>query len=272
MMMHRRCTPQILLLLLLTLASVTCFTTASSPVARRVSTAGDIYAFHPIHHGKDATSLLSSLSGGENQPAKPMPRTKIQAFLEKNFFLMGMVVAVSLARLFPWLGRNGGVLRPELFIGKFGVTFIFLLSGLSLELSELTEALTNYELNSAVQLTTFVAWPYFVGLPLTRTLKRLLPNLLPPTLLDGLLILTCLPTTVNMCIFLTAAAGGNVASALCNAVISNLAGIFVTPALLLRFFGTEVQLPFLSMVWKLCNKVLFPVGEYDHTEIFLDDS
>ena len=49
-------------------------------------------------------------------------------------------------------------------------------------------------------------------------------------------------------------------SALCNAVIGNMAGILLTPALLLRFFGTQVQLPFLAMVMKLVNKVVVPVG------------
>ena len=153
------------------------------------------------------------------------------------------------------------MLRPEIFIGKFGVTLIFLLSGLSLELSELKDAMSNYKLNGAIQIVTFVVWPYLIGLPLTNGLRTFLPNLLPPALLDGLLILTCLPTTINMCIFLTSASGGNVASSLCNAVISNLAGIFITPALLLRFFGTNIQLPFGSMVTKLCNMVLLPVGE-----------
>ena len=107
----------------------------------------------------------------------------------------------------------------------------------------------------------FVAWPFLVGLPLTKGLGAFLPNLLPKSILDGLLILTCLPTTINMCIILTTAAGGNVASALCNAVISNVMGIFVTPALLLRFFGESIELPFAAMVLKLCSKVLLPVGE-----------
>jgi len=99
-----------------------------------------------------------------------------------------------------------------------------------------------------------------VGLPLTQALRTFLPNLLPPPLLDGLLILSCLPTTINMAIFLTSACGGNVASALCNSVISNLAGVFITPALLFRFFGTDIQLPFVDMVMKLSNKVLLPVA------------
>ena len=60
---------------------------------------------------------------------------------------------------------------------------------------------------------------------------------------------------------LTGRAKGNVASALANAVFGNLFGIFATPALLMHFFGTMIELPFLKMVMKLCNKVLLPVGE-----------
>ena len=158
------------------------------------------------------------------------------------------------------------MLNPELFIGKYGVMFIFLISGLSLELSELTEAFANMKLNALTQGLSFLAWPLFAGIPLVQLFKKLCPNLLPSTLLDGLLILTCLPTTVNMCILLTSSAGGNVATALCNAVIGNILGIFVTPALLLRFFGTNVELPFVDMVFKLCNKVLLPVSKFQHND------
>jgi len=78
-------------------------------------------------------------------------------------------------------------------------------------------------------------------------------------LLDGILILSCLPTTVNMCVILTRSAGGSVASALCNAVIGNLFGVFVTPLLLMAFFGRTVTVPFFEVVAKLCKKVLLPV-------------
>lgn len=116
------------------------------------------------------------------------------------------------------------------------------------------------KLNGMIQLSTFGAWPFLVGLPLTRGIEKFVPNLLPKPLLEGILILTCLPTTINMCILLTSASGGNVATALCNTVISNMAGIFITPALLLRFFGKSIELPFFELVSKLCNKVLLPVA------------
>jgi len=62
-----------------------------------------------------------------------------------------------------------------------------------------------------------------------------------------------------MNVLLTSSAGGNVATALCNAVLSNMAGIFVTPALLLHFFGSTIDLPLLGMLRKLSRKVLLPV-------------
>jgi hypothetical protein len=39
-----------------------------------------------------------------------------------------------------------------------------------------------------------------------------------------------------------------------------LAGIFLTPALLFRFFGESIHLPFGFMCAKLCQMVLLPVG------------
>mmetsp|Transcript_26903 Transcript_26903/g.50378 ORF Transcript_26903/g.50378 Transcript_26903/m.50378 type:complete len:323 (-) Transcript_26903:974-1942(-) len=170
-----------------------------------------------------------------------------------------MLVAVLFAKVLPSLGKNGGILRPELFIGNYGVTVIFLLSGLSLQTSELTQAISNIKLNGLIQALIFGFWPFCIGVPLRYVLTNLLPNLIPPALVDGLLIMTCLPTTVNMCIMLTSASGGNVATAICNAVISNMAGIIFTPLLLLHFFGTTIQLPFGKMVLKLCQKVLLPV-------------
>ena len=215
-----------------------------------------------VNDAKSITQMNAIAAGGGNASSQPTSKMdKIRTIIQKNAFLLGMAVAVSFARLYPSLGVNGGVLKPELFIGKFGVTCIFLLSGVSLEVSELREAITNVKLNTIVQLGSFLAWPFLVGVPLVEGIKKLAPNLLPKPLLDGLIILTCLPTTVNMAVLLTGRAKGNVASALANAVFGNLFGIFATPALLMHFFGTMIELPFLKMVMKLCNKVLLPVGK-----------
>jgi sodium/bile acid cotransporter 7 len=194
-------------------------------------------------------------------PAIPLSQriSKVVQYANKNFFLIGMFTAVIFAKIIPSLGKNGGILRPELFIGNCGVALIFLLSGLSLQTKDLTQAISNVKLNGLVQLLIFGFWPFCIGLPLRYVLTRILPNLIPPALVDGILIMTTLPTTVNMCIMLTSTAGGNTASAICNAVISNLGGIVLTPLLLLKFFGASIHLPFGKMVLKLCQKVLLPV-------------
>ena len=154
----------------------------------------------------DAADVVK-LRGGSNSASSMMD--KISAYVSKNFFLLGMIFAVSFAKLFPELGKNGSALRPELFIGKYGVTTIFLLSGISLKLQELTNAVSNMKLNGLIQFVTFGAWPYLVGLPMTKGIELLFPGLLPTPLIEGLLILCCLPTTINMCIILTSAAGGS---------------------------------------------------------------
>lgn len=143
--------------------------------------------------------------GGDESSPETSPKLqwnqrvqKTRKFVDKNFFLVGMFVAVAASKVAPALGKNGGVLRPELFIGKFGVTLIFLLSGLSLELKQISDAASNYKLNLLIQFMTFVAWPFAIGVPSIHAARTLLPSFFPQPLLDGLLMMTMLPTTVNM--------------------------------------------------------------------------
>jgi solute carrier family 10 (sodium/bile acid cotransporter), member 7 len=208
-----------------------------------------------------AHDSISSLRDGANGTAADGDEKDILDFLSsarnfanKNFFLVGMFVAVILAKALPALGKNGGILRPELFIGNFGVTMIFFLSGVALPTSEMAQAISNVKMNCLIQALIFAVWPVCIGVPLKFLLATISPRLS-----DGILIMTTLPTTVNMCIMLTSASGGNAAVSICNAVISNMLGIFITPLWLFQFFGATIQLPFGSMVLKLCQKVLLPV-------------
>jgi solute carrier family 10 (sodium/bile acid cotransporter), member 7 len=224
------------------------------------------YSINRDRHGGSRLESPGYLQLSQRSQAYPedgkskTPRNfDVKKFVNKNFFLLAMPVAVGLARLFPSLGVSGGVLKPEKYIAKYGVALIFLISGLSLELDQLVKAISNVKLNLMIQVVSFLLWPFMIGVPLTSFLARSFPALMPQSLLDGILILTTLPTTVNMCIILTTSAGGNTAAAICNAVLSNIAGILITPALIFRFFGAQIKLPFVEMVVQLCNKVLLPV-------------
>lgn len=162
--------------------------------------------------GRSASPLFGAsvqVSDPSGNASTQLSWKNLRSFASKHFFLLGMLVAVALARAFPALGADGGVLRPELVLGRWGVSLIFLLSGLSLEVSQLAQAMSNVRLNAAVQLASFAVWPLLVGWPLRRLLPWCAPGLFPPELLDGLLVMSTLPTTVNMCVILTGSAGGD---------------------------------------------------------------
>lgn len=223
-------------------------------------------------------SPIFTLNGGQKQhKIQPLPTTakvninsnavqepeKAQGVLaaakkiiEQNFFLSGAIFSIFLAYLKPGVAKTGGLIRPEITISKFGVAGIFFLSGLSLRLREMLAAMTHLRLNALVQAVMFGATPlYYLGL--AQALRAWTP--LPAALVDGVLVLGTLPCTVNMCIALTTAAEGNVASAICNAVLGNLLGVFATPALLYRHFGHTVSVPFFTFLNKIILKVLIPL-------------
>lgn len=69
-----------------------------------------------------------------------------------------------------------------------------------------------------------------------------LGSVLGQYLLEGLIIMGSLPTTVSSCNVLTQTAGGNEAIAVVNSVISNTVGVFLSPALILLYMGKSAQL------------------------------
>merc|ERR1712087_659550 len=71
--------------------------------------------------------------------------------------------------------------------------------------------------------------------------------------------MSAVPTTVNMCVALTRAAGGNEALAIFNAVIGNLLGVLLTPSLLLYLLGATSQISIVDATAKLLKKVVLPL-------------
>ena len=191
----------------------------------------------------------TALRGGSTIDAAPVKR--VAAFVDRNFFVCGMVASVAVAGLSPAPGQ-----ACEKFVGKYAVATIFVLSGLGLKLAELKKAATNTKLNGLTQGANLLAFPALM-LPVISVLRK---TSLDGRLLDGLLVTSCLPTTVNMCVALTQASDGDVAAALTNAVIGNLLGVVVTPALVFMLMQKSVQLPPAAQVARsLGAKVALPV-------------
>lgn len=85
-----------------------------------------------------------------------------------------------------------------------GVSFVFFLVGLCIKLGDLAGAALNFRLNLLTQVFSLGALPA-AGLGLSRVLAA---GGMHPALVDGVLILMALPTTVNMCVILTQSAEG----------------------------------------------------------------
>jgi sodium/bile acid cotransporter 7 len=172
-----------------------------------------------------------------------------------DWFLLGIVVAVALAWVFPEPGARGGFLKPELS-NKVGVALIFYLHGLTLSLAALTQGMLLYRLHLLVQLTTFLFFPL-----LALVFYGLSAGYLPEGFRAGIVYLGALPSTVSSSIALTAAARGNVPAAVFNATLSSLLGVVATPLWLGLALGASGRsLRFGSVVLDLCLLLLVPLA------------
>lgn len=174
--------------------------------------------------------------------------------LQSNYFLVGMLSAIVVASKYP---TSGTLISP--FLSKFGVTLVFLLTGMTLKLDAITEAFADVKLNALIQSLSFFAWPAGMLAIISVLEKVVKPSPEVKLLFDGLMITAALPTTVNMCVILTTDSGGNTASALANAVLGNALGIFLTPLLILARVGKTTEIDVWGTFFKLCSKVVLPV-------------
>jgi len=142
-------------------------------------------------------------------------------------FILMLVGTVVLASILP---ARGGFVPVVGAVSTAGIILLFFLHGAKLSRAAILAGASNWRLHLAILAATYCLFP-LLGLAVAR-----LP-IDPPLLASGLLYLTLLPSTAMSSVALTAMARGNVAAALCGASFSNLAGIFITPALVLLTMG-----------------------------------
>ena len=150
--------------------------------------------------------------------------------LRSNWFTLGVVAAVWTALRHP--SAVGAVL------GGAGVVrgipmLMFLIVGLTLPSERIGAGLRQVRLHGLVQCSIFVIAPLYFGI----TASRLRP-VLGDEFVIGVYALAVLPTTVSTCIVLTQGAGGNTVGTIFNSVVSNIAGVFLSPLLLSWLLGS----------------------------------
>jgi sodium/bile acid cotransporter 7 len=175
-------------------------------------------------------------------------------FYWANDFLILIVLAILLARAYPPLGAI--YLAPQITADWIAVVFIFLLSGLDLKTEEFKNAFKQVYFNLFVQVFNFLIVSA-VAFGVSRGLAK--AGLLSQDLADGMVICSCLPMAISMGTVLTRSSNGDEAAAIFNSAFANLAGVFISPALILGYLGTEGDMDLVNVFYKLALKVLLPI-------------
>ena len=144
-------------------------------------------------------------------------------------FILMLIAVVVAASLLPVRGA-GAVFAGGLT--DAAIVLLFFLHGAKLSREAILSGFGAWRVHGTVLTATYVLFP-LIGI----AVRYLFAGWTSPALLDGLLFLCLLPSTVQSSVAFTAIARGNVAAAVCSASISNIAGIFLTPLLASLLIG-----------------------------------
>jgi sodium/bile acid cotransporter 7 len=89
-------------------------------------------------------------------------RLPLLAQVQRNWFLVSIVVVIIMARVDPSIGCSGGLLRPEITVKILAVATIFFVSGLTIKGEEMWSAVTQYRVHLFIQTFSFVLVPVVV--------------------------------------------------------------------------------------------------------------
>lgn len=139
-----------------------------------------------------------------------------------------ILCAVAIAIVFPARGEFADTFDG---LTNIGIALLFFLYGARLSTREAINGIKHWKLHLTILAFTFAVYP-LIGLAL-RPLTAFMPN----DLYLGILYLTLVPSTVQSSVAFTSVAKGNVAGAIVSASASNLAGVILTPLLVMALMG-----------------------------------
>ena len=145
------------------------------------------------------------------------------AKLRPDLYVVLILAMVVVASLLP---ATGGAATAFGWATKIAIGLVFFLHGARLSREAVVAGMTHWRLHLLVLASTFVLFP-LLGL----VIAALPAAVTPATLAPGIILLGCLPSTVQSSIGFTAIARGNVAAAVAAATASNLIGVVLTPLL-----------------------------------------
>lgn len=169
-------------------------------------------------------------------------------------FVIALLVAAAIGTILPAAGEAYSVLRAA---SMLSIALLFFLYGVRLSTGETIAGLTNWKLHAAILITTFVLFPA-IGV----AARGLIQPVVGAGLAAGFVLLCLIPTTVQSNVVFTRMAVGDTAAAVVAASLSNLLGVFVTPALVAVLLATNAAVDASSFVRIVMQFLLpFVVGQ-----------
>jgi sodium/bile acid cotransporter 7 len=142
-------------------------------------------------------------------------------------------------------------------VAMVAIGLLFFLYGVRLSTAETIAGLVNWRLHGAILATTFVAFPLAGVL-----LRGLIEPAVGAGLAAGVLLLCLVPTTVQSNVVFTRMAGGDTAGAVVAASMSNLIGVFLTPALVAFLMSAHAEVSARSVL-----RIVLPLMIYHQLQI-----
>lgn len=211
----------------------------------------------------------------EIKETKPYKACKwVLNFLLDQWFFVLLGVFVALAHLYPSFAKQGGTIRAEYTIEYGAVAVIFLVSGLSMATKDLVANIFHWRVHFTVLSSSFLITSAII-FGIVSGIKAAHDGAIDEWLLVGLIVTHACPTTVSSNVVMTKAADGNHVLTICEVVIGNLLGAFITPALVQMYmlgtwdFGNPTHQTTSMSVGDLYRNVMKQIGLSVFVPIFV---
>ncbi len=168
-------------------------------------------------------------------------------FLKKQWFFAGIVIVVVFAFLFPGLGA----FVREYSLLKIGIFFAFLVTGMTLDTSEVIEQLKDIKVLLAAAFSSLILFPvaaYYCAACVFADNSDFI---------IGVLVIAAAPVTIASGTVMTGIARGNIVLSLFISVLCNGLAIFTMPFLLNLF--VNLTAPIYLPVWKMITSLVITV-------------
>lgn len=175
--------------------------------------------------------------------------------LNKNSFIIAILISIGIAYLFPQLGATESPVNLNL-LSSIGISLIFFFYGVSLDNSAIKNGLKNWKLHLSVQATTFLLFPLLI-----MPFYPLVENTDYQILWLSFLFMAALPSTVSSSVVMVSMAKGNLPAAIFNASISGILGIIITPLWLMPFAKqSNIDFDFTTIYLQLTTEIIIPLA------------